>query len=171
VVSDVVADVVILVVVGDVLCFDVDVVSSVGVTSVIVVPVVWSSTTDRVDPGIVVSVVVADIVLSVFVGGFVSFIVDAVVFVVVDDVVLSVVVVEVLSFVDEAVISDVAADVVLSVVGDVVCFDADAGFGVGIHDAVVHPLHRFHVPVKQLGVKILNPLGKYEDEGGYLVSL
>ena len=64
-----------------------------------IVAVVWSSTIDRVDPGVVVSVVV---------GG---------------DVVPSIVVGDVVCFVDDAVVSAVVADVVPSVsVGDVDCF-------------------------------------------------
>ena len=92
--DDVVSDVV-----GDVVCLDVDVVSLVDIPSVIVLPLVWSSTIDRVDPGVVVSVVVAD-VPSVVIG-------------------------DVACFVDDAVVSDVVADVIAVVVGDVFSSDVN----------------------------------------------
>ena len=62
VVSGIVAAAVPLDVVGDVVCLDVDVVSLVDIPSVMAVAVVWSSTIDRVDPGVVVSVVGGDVV-------------------------------------------------------------------------------------------------------------
>ena len=65
----------------------------------IVVPVVWSSTIDRVDPGVVVSAADVDVVPSV--------------------------VVDVVCFVDDTVVSDVVADVISVVVGDAFSSDVN----------------------------------------------